>query len=238
MIVHKKTIVFQYKNMSVSLKYSKRKTLGISVNPDKTIKVTAPFGVSFSSIQRIIERKSKWISKKLEELEKYQSMEQTKEYAGGQTLKFLGLDYIIKVFQIQDFEEEQVVKDKRVVNVYVYEKKRVHLLIEDWYRSESMVYLAQKFDQCYKRIKKYNIPKPSYYLRCMKRRWGSCTAKGVILLNPEIIQLPSHCIEYIIMHELCHLKYRNHSKEFYHFLDTVMPNWADRSQALDSFLQV
>ena len=243
MIMHRGTIPFQYKNksFSISLKYSSRKTVGISVHPDKKIEITAPFGTPFASIQKVIERKSKWIARKLEELEKYQTMEQTREYISGQTLKFLGRDYMIRVIQIQDFEEEQIVKEKRLINVYVHnrdERERISLLIEDWYRNEAMVYLAQKFERCYERIRKYNISKPLYYLRYMNQRWGSCTSKGTILLNPEIIQLPSHCIEYIIMHELCHLKYRNHSKEFYHFLDTVMPNWKECSQALDSFLRI
>ncbi|MCZ0933454.1 MAG: SprT family zinc-dependent metalloprotease [Oligoflexia bacterium] len=241
--MRRETIPFQYKNrsFSISLRYSSRKTVGISVHPDKKIEITAPSGTSFACIERVVERKSKWISNKLEELEKYQIMEQIKEYKNGQSLKLLGRDYMIKVIQIQEFEEEQIVKEKNLIKIYVQnsnQKKRISLLIEDWYRNEAMVYLAQKFEQCYKKIRKYGISKPLYYLRYMSQRWGSCTAKGNILLNPEIIQLPSHCIEYIIMHELCHLKYRNHSKEFYHFLDTVMPNWEDYSQALDSFLQV
>ena len=241
--MHRETIPFQYKDrsFSISLKYSTRKTVGISVHPDKKIELTAPIGISFAHIQRVIERKSKWIYRQLEELEKYQTMEPVREYRAGQTLKLLGRDYLIRVIQIQDFEEEQIVKEQRLIKVYVFDreqKERISLLVEDWYRNEAMVYLAQKFEQCYEKIRKYNIPKPPYYLRYMNQRWGSCTAKGAILLNPEMLQLPSHCIEYIIMHELCHLKYRNHSKEFYHFLDTVMPDWKDCFQALDSFLQV
>ena len=243
MTIRDKIINFQYKNRSfaVSLSYSPRKTLGISVNPDQTIKVTAPFNTPSEHVQRAVQRKAKWITRKLEELEKYQSMKKTREYVSGHTLKLLGLDYMIKIIQIQDFEEEQIVKEKKLIKVYVYnknQKRRINLLIEDWYRNEALVYLAQKFEQCYERVKKYDISKPPYYLHYMSQRWGSCTAKGAILLNPEIIQLPAHCIEYVIMHELCHLKYRTHSKEFYRFLDTVLPNWTDYSQALDSFLQV
>ena len=242
MTMHRETLPFQYKNQSfsISLKYSSRKTMGISIHPNKKIEITAPFGTPFASIQRAVERKSKWIFKQLEKLEKYQVMEHIREYTSGQTLKLLGWNYMIKIIQIENFEEEQIKKEKGLIKVYVHDRnqrERIHLLIEDWYRNEAMIYLAQKFEQCYERIKKYNISKPLYYLRYMNRRWGSCTSQGTILLNPDIIQLPSHCIEYIIMHELCHLKYRNHSREFYHFLDTVMPNWQDCSKALDSFFQ-
>ena len=242
MIINKDVISFQHKSksLSISIRYSSRKTMGISVHPDQRIEIIAPLGTPIASIQRVIEGKSQWIARQLEKLEKYQNIEQPKEYTNGQTLKLLGQGYMIKVIQVKDSEEEQIIKDKRLIKVYVrdrHQAERIHLLIEDWYRNEALVYLAQKFEQCYKKVKKYNISKPFFYLRYMKRRWGSCTSKGNILFNPEIIQLPSHCIEYIIMHELCHLKYRNHSKEFYYFLDTVMPNWKDCSQALDSFLQ-
>ena len=243
MITSSETISIPYKEteLSISLKYSSRKTVGISLYPDKKIEITAPFGTSLADIQKVVERKAKWIFSKLEELEKYQTVELKKDYKAGRTLKLLGREYLIKVIVIPEFEEEHIVQEKRLLKVYVHDsqqKERIHLQIEDWYRNEAMVYLSQKFEQCYQKIKRYKIPKPFYYLRSMTRRWGSCTAKGNILLNPEIMQFPSHCIEYIIMHELCHLKHKNHSKEFYHFLETVLPDWKERARDLDSFLQV
>lgn len=236
-------IPFQYKDneLSIYLKFSNRKTIGICVHPNKKIDIIAPNGTSFDRIQSVIESKSRWISKKLGEFEKYQTLEINKKYKNGQTLKWLGQDYLIKVIQIEDFEEEQIVKEKRMIKVYVHDsslKERISLLIEEWYKNLALIFLAEKFEDCYQKTKKYGIARPSFYLRYMKRRWGSCTSKGNILLNPEIMSLPSHCIEYIIMHELCHLKHLNHSKDFYHFLDTVMPEWEEYSQALDTFLQI
>ena len=237
-----KKIFFQYGKQSFSafLRYSNRKTVGIAVCPNKKVEVTAPFGTDFASVHKVVHRKSGWIVKQLNKLERYHIMEHIKEYTGGQTLKILGRDYMIKIVQVPDFEEEQIIKEHRIIKVHIRDrnqKERVSLLIEDWYRNEAMLYIAQKFEQCYAQIKKYGIPRPFYYLRYMKRRWGSCTSQGNILLNPEIFQMPSHCIEYVIMHELCHLKYKIHSREFYHFLDTVLPDWKERSQAMDSCFQ-
>ena len=59
----------------------------------------------------------------------------------------------------------------------------------------------------------------------MKNRWGSCTASGKIIINPEIIKAPSKCIDYVITHEICHLVNPNHSKEFFALLDEKMPDW-------------
>ncbi|MBC6415627.1 MAG: M48 family metallopeptidase [Bdellovibrionales bacterium] len=232
-----KKISFQ--NIFISVKFSNRKTIGIYVHPDKKVEVKAPYKTSLGRIKQLIELKSPWIEKQLKE--KYARIEKKREYKNGHTLKLLGQDYLIKVIQVEDFQEEQIIKEKKIIRVYVHDsnkKKRISLFIEEWYRNEALIFLAKKLEKCYQKIKKYNIPRPSFYLRYMKRRWGSCNAKGTILLNPEMIALPSHCIEYIIMHELCHLKHLNHSKEFYHFLETVMPDWEEHNQALDSHLQV
>ena len=149
MITHRRIPPFRHKNrlFSVSLRYSSRKTVGISVHPDKKIEITAPFGTLFASIQRVIERKSKWISGQLEQLEKYQTMEQIREYVSGQTLKWLGGGYMIKIIQIEDFEEERIGKEKGLIKVYVYDRnqrERINLLIEDWYRNEAMIYFGSK----------------------------------------------------------------------------------------------
>ena len=241
-IMHRDIYRFQHENQdfAISIRYSYRKTIGICVQKGKKVVVTAPFGTDFAYIKSVIQRKSRWIAQKITEVERYRSMEPITEYKSGQSLKILGRDYTIKVMQVPDFEEEQIIQEPKLVKVYVYDRtqqERIHLLIEDWYRNSALLYLSQKFEECYEKIKKYKIKKPLYYLRNMKNRWGSCTSKGTILLNPEIFQLPSHCIEYIILHELCHLKHHNHSPRFYRFLDTVLPEWKDRAKALDSFLQ-
>ena len=234
---------FQHENQDIfiSIRYSNRKTIGICVKKNKKVVVTAPFGTDFACIKSVIHRKSRWIAKKITEIRRYRSMEPIKEYKSGQALKILGRDYTIKIIQIPDFEEEQIIQELKFIKVYVHDRnqtERINLLVEDWYRNLALLYLSKKFEECYKIVKKYNIKKPLYYLRNMKNRWGSCTSKGTIFLNPVIFQLPSHCIEYIILHELCHLKHHNHSTKFYHFLDTVLPEWKERAQALDSFLQV
>jgi predicted metal-dependent hydrolase len=67
----------------------------------------------------------------------------------------------------------------------------------------------------------------------MKSRWGSCSTSGSIRLNSQLIKTPLACIDYVILHELCHIAEMNHSQRFYHLLDQVMPEWRGVKKELD-----
>lgn len=86
----------------------------------------------------------------------------------------------------------------------------------------------------YKLVKNYAIPKLDIRIREMKARWGSCHREDhIILLNSELIKAPKHCIDYVVLHELIHFKYKNHDRRFYTFLTTSMTDWKNRKQILD-----
>jgi hypothetical protein len=67
----------------------------------------------------------------------------------------------------------------------------------------------------------------------MKKRWGSCSGKNTILFNPELVKAPGHCIEYVVVHELCHLVYPHHNRKFYSLLTYILPDWECRKARLE-----
>lgn len=85
-------------------------------------------------------------------------------------------------------------------------------------------------------FKPYNIGIPPLSIQRLKNRWGSCTPKGRIILNPEIIKAPSRCIDYVVIHELCHLVHHNHGKQFYQIQSKIMPDWERWKERLEKVM--
>jgi len=79
--------------------------------------------------------------------------------------------------------------------------------------------------------------KPDIRLFTMNTQWGNCSPSGVITLNPHLIKAPTICIDYVILHELCHLVEHNHSDRFYQLLKQVMPDWEVRKEKLDNMAE-
>ena len=85
------------------------------------------------------------------------------------------------------------------------------------------------------RFEKYGVERPQLRIRDMKSRWGTChVKKGIVTLNKRLLAAPRGAVEYVVLHELCHLIYPDHSKQFYDFLAVMMPDWKERKQLLNN----
>jgi predicted metal-dependent hydrolase len=112
-------------------------------------------------------------------------------------------------------------------------KARIAQLIDRWYRRHARRVFEERLKACYPRVESMGIPYPDLAMRTMKSRWGSCSAAGRMTLNLKLIQVPRSMIDYVILHELCHLKEHNHSPAFYALLDRVLPDWRERRERLN-----
>ena len=110
---------------------------------------------------------------------------------------------------------------------------RIRALVHLWYTEHAQEVYERRLRMCYERVKHHGVPYPAVRVRKMKTRWGSCTRGGTIVLNPELVRLPVPCVDYVITHELCHLKLHNHSQAFYRLLSQAMPDWMTRRERLN-----
>ncbi|MDY6854202.1 MAG: SprT family zinc-dependent metalloprotease [Thermodesulfobacteriota bacterium] len=228
-------IEFGPRKIPYCLHRTDRKRLRIVVSPELTVDIFAPNSASVEEVKKAINRKAAWIIKTLDKLESYHPLPMPKRYLSGETLVYLGRQYRLK---IENDSKRSAKLLGRFLCIWVEDKKdtqSVKKSVEAWYRKRAHETLVRYMEKCYRIASRHGIPEPDMVIRLMRRRWGSCSPSGRITLNVNLVKVPVHCIEYVIMHELCHLKNHNHSKAFYSLLTRCMPDWRHRKEALDKF---
>lgn len=146
---------------------------------------------------------------------------------------YLGRQYRL---QIQIGEDESVKLKGKFIEVTVCEKIRAEDLLNDWYLQHARSRFQSIAEPLIEKFKRHKVAPSSIVLRDMPTRWGSCTPKGKILLNPELIKAPKGCIEYVIIHELCHLIHHDHTQKFIDLQTKEMKDWEKWKMKLEKLL--
>lgn len=220
------TIRFQWR-------YARRKTLAITVNPDLSVTVTAPADTELEQIKAKVRNRATWILKQQQFFRSFLPTTPPRRYVSGETHYYLGRQYRLKVIESRN---EAVKLRGGYLEIYVAQKddrRRVERLLNDWYLRHAQTRFMRSLEACWEKVKRHEIVFPQLRIRRMKKRWGGCSRQGIIYLNPELIKAPSYCIDYVVTHELCHLKHPNHSKSFYELLSRTMPDWQSRKAKLE-----
>lgn len=228
------SINYGKENIFFSLNFSLRKTLSISVNPDLSVSVMAPEGAAIEKVKQKIQKRAPWILKQKEYFTQFLPAQTQRVYQSGETHLYLGKQYRLKVEKAKD--ESVKLKSGRLC-VCVKEPadpQRIEALLNDWFKARAKERFSISLQKCWETMRRQKIAQPKLQIRKMVKRWGSCTPTGIIYLNSDLIKAPSHCIEYVITHELCHLKYPHHGREFYSLLVRVMPDWEKRKKRLEA----
>jgi len=215
--------------ITFDLLYSQRKTLAIHVYPDCTVTVDAPKGTPMQRIYELVLKRGAWILRHQRQFQDYAPVSSTpRQFVSGETWRYLGRQYRLRVEQ---GAPERVTLTRGWITVTTTDKtdmRRVEKLLMGWYRHQAQRVFSERWGEVAPRISAIGVfPPESFTLRRMKSRWGSCSPKGQISLNLKLIQVDKSLIDYVILHELCHLRELNHSRAFYALLDRVMPGWRE-----------
>ena len=228
------SIAYGTTTIHYELIYAKRKTLAIHVYPDGHVEVKAPLGTPLERVEAAVHKRASWIVRQQKQFQIYAKPNPLpRRSVSGEAYRYLGRQYRLKVIEDQ---VERVQLSRGFLTVFVRQvenKAWIAVLVDQWYRAQAERVFAERLDVCLARVESLGIARPELSIRAMKTRWGSCTAKGHILLNPKLMQMPKDLIDYVVLHELCHLKELNHSAAFYALLDRVLPEWRKRRQKLN-----
>lgn len=218
----KASIQYGSKIIDFEMVFTNRKTLGIIVTPELNVLVKAPIDSSIENIKEKLIKKAPWIIKQQSFFLSFLPRTTERKFISGETHLYLGRQYLLKV----EINNAESVKLKgKFIEVKTTDKANVKHLITDWYLHQARIKFFVIAKEIINNFKKHKVEPTSIILREMPTRWGSCTAKGKIILNPELIKAPKGCIEYVIIHELCHLIYHDHTQKFIDLQTTEMPDW-------------
>jgi zinc metalloprotease len=213
--------------------YTDRKTLGIKVYPDTSVKVFAPIDTDLPIIEQLLKAKRKWIEKQQRSFQTYLPATPPRQYIGGESFLYLGKQYMLKI-EPSTAEEVKLYQGRLVVKTVNPDATHIKKLLQQWYIARATILFNKLFEEQFYLFKRFGLEKPILQIKKMEKRWGSCTPQQKIILNPELIKAPVVCINYVILHELCHLVHHNHSKSFYRLLENFMPDWQKYKQLLET----
>ena len=211
-----------------------RQTLAIEVHPDSRVLVRAPVGCPEGVIAARVRKRAAWISRQLAEFERYRPRTPARQYVNGESHLYLGRQYRLKVLQ-EDAAGVRLARGQLVVSLPGdADPDRVKVLLHRWYLDRARAVFGEVLDATLPRFK--GVQRPRLIVRAMQSRWGSLSRAGNMTLNVNLVRAPRSCIEYVVTHELCHTRHRDHDAKFFKLLGRVMPDWESRKQKLEAAL--
>lgn len=215
--------------LEYELTYSKRrKTIAITVDR-QGLSVTAPEGTPPEEIEQLLARKEGWIRQKLRLMSQVLPAPPPKEFVSGERLTYIGRSYRLQV------NEGDTVSFRYHRGSFIaqapkpFDRERIRQKAVEWYRSRALAKFSERVEFYAPKVGKH--PK-EIRVRDFKARWGSCQPDGTIDLNWKLVMAPMSAIDYVVVHELCHLVFRDHSRGFWNRMAAVMPDHGRRREWL------
>lgn len=229
----------------------RRKTLSIALHPDATLQVIAPEGADVETVLARVDGRAQWIAKQWRAATRAGDLaargaapRAPHSFGAGETHWFLGRAYRLKIAPLEAGrgeagEVEGLIAEGPflwITSRTPSDAARTQALLEIWYRAQAREVFALWLGKCLSQARSLGLEDaPPFEVRKMEKRWGSCTPGGKILLGLDLVKCPVDCIEYVLFHELCHLKHPHHGPEFYRLLERFLPDWKARKAKLEEW---
>ncbi len=205
----------------------------IKVHPDGRVEALAPREAAEHEVLAAVQKRGRWVYQQLRTFQAQQQYVLPRQYVSGESHFYLGKQYQLKVL-VQPSVAQYVKLWRGHIEVSVRERspQRVQRLLNEWYQGRARAVFADRLSAMLTQALWVAEP-PPLRLLTMQTQWGSCSPAGRLTLNPHLVKAPRACIDYVILHELCHLAEHNHSERFYRLMSQVMPQWEKTKRQLD-----
>jgi len=208
-----------------SVIFSRRRTISLIVSPDKGVIVRAPFMTSSASIHRFVREKEDWIRKHIQKFSDMKRINSGKLYEDGELHLLKGKEISLRLVESEKMyvRLHENVMEAALSNTA--DKLLIRRMIERFLLLYAREYLQARFAELTAKYSDMGFNPSGLVVKPLKSRWGSCSSKGKITLSSELVKLDPVYADYVILHELCHLKHHNHGKEFYLLLGRLFPGY-------------
>jgi predicted metal-dependent hydrolase len=207
------------------LRRSGRRTLGISVEPDRRVLVTAPADATEERITTALRRRAGWIRHQQRVFEALPPPPSPRQWVAGETHRYLGRQYRLKLVKASIHSVRLAGGYFAVALADTSDRVCIQRLMDRWYRQHAETLLEDRVARIISSTTWLEMEPPPITVRVMRKRWGSTTRSGRIYFNLDVVKLPLGCIDYVAVHELAHLRIPHHGPAFWRMLDRCMPDW-------------
>ena len=224
-----------------------KKKVVLTVPPNGELVVTAAESIPLAQVEDVIRQRARWILETRETFAEQKRFAAAYRYVSGESHFYLGRKYQLAIVDDSQGREVKLKNGRFLVpsafpwseaeGIVCKRAEEVKRRLQAWYKEKAEIFLSKRLVELCQSVPWCDTP-PSYTFRLMKKRWGSCSDNGSLMLNPLLVRASSECIDYVILHELCHLKVHNHSDEFWALLTQICPDWKKRKSKLDSMAEV
>ena len=212
--------------------------VAIHVEPDAHVLVDAPDTAPLTDVLAAVKKRARWISQHVCAARARLAHVLPREYVSGESLHYLGRRYRLKVIVNAEAAIETRMRGAFItVTTPEHAPRTVKSALDSWYRQRARELFADRLAAVAAPLR-WVKQLPPTRLQFMTVQWGSCSPSGRITLNPLLVKAPRECIDYVLLHELCHLLHHNHSPKFYRTLERNMPNWRSVKQKLDNMAEL
>ena len=212
---------------------SRRRSLELRVYPDHRVEVRAPLRCPQRDILAFVEERHDWVRKRLAAFPLRPVRTAEERFGQGSVHPYLGESLQLQLQAGRGPARHDA--DSLTLKVArPHDPQLVERALDGWYRRQAQSLFAERLEQMFPPFAERGHALPSLRLRKMRSRWGSLSRQTGMTLNTELIKTPLSCIDYVVVHELCHLEYMNHGPRFKALMTRMMPDWPTRRRQLNA----
>ena len=233
-------MLLNYKNelISIEVQRTDRTTFCLSIREDGSVLARAPLHLPDHKIMEMVKEKAEWLYTHRKEIKQRQSKMITRDYSVPGTLMYFGREVPVEVINSKDSEvvltyhtnEAGVEEEKILIYTTKGDTESIQKLLKKWYKKQTIEYLGPRL---YELAKEMNLTYGIVSIKSRKKQWGTCDTNGDLTFSWRLSMAQKSSSDYVIVHELCHRKFMDHSKQFWKAVEQVLPDYKAREQWLN-----